>query len=279
MLILERTDARERKGSTLIQKFHVLDASGINQAGNEVFEEPTPTEAMAEWEYGFAVTIDVKELATTEGSEGNVFEVTKTFTPRTPRDVDEDEENHGITWKLSMSMTTVKMQTGLDTIAASGSHEFEGNPIGVIMKDGKPETEGIDVYTPILRLEADVTCTTQQWRTIERRIENAIAEGVVNSNVFRGYQPGEVLLFDFSCTDVQDQEGKPMKQLHYTFDIQKTRNFTAGSFNIPNAEGWRVKWAYFGEDTDTNGKATPKCKGAYAVKVFNTMNFNQLLPN
>ena len=248
MHVSERTDARDRKGNALTQKFHVLDANGINQARLAVLEQPTPGDAMATWLYGFSISVDAKEIAATEGSaDGNIFEVTKTFTPRPPRDEEDNED--GIAWEFSMSMTSVKQTVALDAIAAPGSRLFwddtlgsatgKGSPIGVTIKDGKYEIEGIDIDVPVLHLKASVICTLAEWRAIKTRVEEACSEGVVNDSEFKGYAAGEVRLTSFNHADAgkNEQEVK-LVQLTYGFDIQKNREFKAEGYTIPNAPGW-----------------------------------------
>lgn len=258
------TDSQE-----CVLKYIVHGASSAKEAETEVGAYPIPSEVGFTGRVSLATEPIYFDSANIDNS---IFEVTKSVSKT-------DDEDY----RLSMSTTSVNQTIALRGIAAPGSYKFwdnadgAGSPINVKLEKGKMEVQGADILIPVMILDMSYVCSKTEWKALEPIISRKA--GMINSDNFKGYQPGELLFSGFQVQKLNAEE----YQLSYTFSISPNEDLQAGEFILEAPSGWDAKWTYFGEDievTDEDGniRKEPNILGLYSQGVYLRTQFQSLIP-
>jgi hypothetical protein len=98
--------------------------------------------------------------------------------------------------------------------------------------------------------------------------------GMVNSDVFRGYQPGELLFLGATG----QKRGDAKWEVTFKFAASPNcTNITVGDITGISKKGWEYMWVQYGDDVDTTAKVRIKKPVAvYVEKVYDSGAFSSL---
>ncbi|MEQ8785137.1 MAG: hypothetical protein RIC55_02525 [Pirellulaceae bacterium] len=132
--------------------------------------------------------------------------------------------------------------------------------------------EGVDVIIPTLRFSEThyLSAITFAYLNLLYRLT-----GTVNSDVFRGFSPGEVL---FAGAQGSQKQGGPA-EITYNFDCSpNVTNLVLGDMTVPFKAGWDYLWVKWEEFYDATAKALVKRpRYFYVEEVYPREAFAQLV--
>ena len=138
---------------------------------------------------------------------------------------------------------------------------------GAIGYDGE-NVAGVDVAQPTLNLTEthyfpEGVVTTGFIANLARKT------GMFNNDVFRGFEPGEVLFLGASGSKRDDDEN-PLWEITYHFAVSQNRyNFRVGDITVGAKWGWEYLWVRYADEVDDAKKQiVKKPVAAYVEKVY-----------
>lgn len=187
------------------------------------------------------------------------------------------------TWKFSFNTSggRHKIVKSKQTISR---HWYTGNDPAPDLKsaigyDGS-KVNGVEVYVPngaftITAYYEPTLVTPQLMREFGRKTPRT------NSDVWLGFQPGEVIYYGTEgqgdIPTVAGQRVSPIALRHY-FDASENRTnidplFTNGTPQASiNAKGWEYLW-YRHREVETTGVVLPEARWAYVERLYDDMHF------
>ncbi|MEM6506037.1 MAG: hypothetical protein AAF711_11375 [Planctomycetota bacterium] len=189
-------------------------------------------------------------------------------------------ETDGVSLSFEVSGQNVHLNTGIR--GAYGSYVKESDPsieaheglIGIV----PPNTvEGVDVQVPQAAFTLSWTIPASQFT---QAYEKSIAQlvGKVNSNAFRGYDPGELLISRLGANQEDVREDVRMSA---TFSVSEnvTDDINLGNNVIiaGGKDGWDYLWVTYTDFVDAQGGLiVPKPLGAAVSRVYHRANYSAL---
>lgn len=146
---------------------------------------------------------------------------------------------------------------------------------GAIGYDGE-NVAGVDIAQPNLNL-TETHYFPEDVVTTGFIAHLARKTGCVNSDGFRGFDPGEVLFLGASGSK-RDDEDNPLWEITYRFAVSQNRsNFRVGDITVGAKWGWEYLWVRYGDEVDDAKKQiVKKPVAAYVEKVYDLTNFSGL---
>lgn len=147
---------------------------------------------------------------------------------------------------------------------------------GAIGYDGE-SVNGVDITIPVWNWQETLYFSDSQ---VNQYAYYALT-GSVNSDVFKGYQPGEVLFMGASGQKRGDPWIiNPNNKWEVTFKFAASPNLSGisvGAITGINKKGWEYLWVQYGEDVDSSAKIRIKKPIAvYVEQVYDYAPFSTL---
>ena len=172
-------------------------------------------------------------------------------------------------YRFSFSTTggTLRIRQSKESIARFPVGAAEQN--GVI---GGINGEGVEIVIPALKM-------SYTFRHPAGVVNEALAvnlarkTGRTNSDVWHGFQPGEVLFMG------ADGSGGTSQESEVRYDVVASENITGqtvGTITGVAKKGWEISWIKY-EDDDADGVAAQKPLAVYVERVYDTMSFASVL--
>jgi hypothetical protein len=138
---------------------------------------------------------------------------------------------------------------------------------GAIGYDGE-NVNGVDITIPVWNW------TETHYLPVINSAAYYSLTGKVNADVFRGFQPGEVLFLGASGT----QRGDGLWEITFKFAASPNRdNIAVGSITGIAKKGWEYLWVQYGDDVDDTVKTRIKKPIAvYVERVYDEGNLASL---
>ena len=201
-----------------------------------------------------------------------LFYVTVPYGPR---------KNETGSWRFSFDTTggSIHITNSKQHIARfpNTATDFKG-AINVKESGGKLEVEGADIVIPALK---HIYHVKHPMAVITEAYSRYLASitGMVNSDVWHGFQPGEALFLGATGSDGTDVEGEVQYQIAAQ---QNASGLTIGDIAGIAKKGHELAWISYKDYEDTTsdpGKTLPgkKPKAVYVERVYDTTAFGAAL--
>jgi len=166
----------------------------------------------------------------------------------------------GGTQHITQSLATVaSARTGGGTVP---------NLNGAIGYDGE-NVNGVDITVPVYNWQETHYLSNAQ---LNEPAYYALT-GSVNSDVFRGFQPGEVLFL--GVTGQKRLGPNPLWELTFKFSYSGNRFVSVPGVGDLNKKGWEYLWVQYGDTVTANTKVKQPV-AAYVEKVYDDAPFSTL---
>ena len=144
---------------------------------------------------------------------------------------------------------------------------------GAIGYDGE-NVNGVDIVQPVMNF-AETHYFTQGKVTTTFKRKVAELTGKVNSDAFRGYDPGEVLFLGASGT-LRGDKSTSLWEINYRFAVSPNRKqFNVGAISVSSKKGWDYMWVRYTDKPD-NGKVLKKPSSVYVEQVYESGSLSSL---
>lgn len=159
------------------------------------------------------------------------------------------------------------------TYAAAGLVASGDQHAGAIGVTGDGDVEGVDIVVPALKL-------TYQFKHPQAQITEAQVRvmagwtGATNADVFRGFQPGELLFLGASGSDGSNSEAEVSYQYVAS---SNTSNLTVGAISGIAKKGHDAFWIEFEDEVD-EGSPVRQPKRVHIERVYDAINFQAAFP-
>lgn len=155
--------------------------------------------------------------------------------------------------------------------------DFKG-AINVKESGGKLEVDGAEIVIPATKITYAMKHPTAVITESQVRYLSEIT-GMVNSDVWHGFQPGEALLLGCSGSDGTDAEAEAQYAIAYS---KNATGLTIGDIASIAKKGHEYAWISYEDYEDTTsdaGKTLPgrKPKAVYVERVYDTIAFGTAL--
>lgn len=137
-----------------------------------------------------------------------------------------------------------------------------------VQNDG--EVEGVDIFAPTSSFSLNFTNNSTFFTSTRRGlIQNLI--GKVNSDIWQGHQPGELLFVGASGRIANN--GESTLKLSFSRRPNVT-GLTIGGITGINKKGWEYLWVSYGREVDgAANRMKVKPQSAYVMQVYETASF------
>lgn len=168
------------------------------------------------------------------------------------------------TWDFDTTGGTVHITQAKEEVARYSTGTAP-NQYGAIAVDGD-EVKGTDIVVPAMKI--NVTCRHPLGvLTLARARYLSSITGMVSSDTFLGFAPGEVLFLGARGSDGSDAEA----QVNYQFAMGNNKTGqTIGSIANVAKKAWEVAWIRY-EDTIASSQPTRIPKHVYIDRVYDTV--------
>lgn len=180
-----------------------------------------------------------------------------------------------VTYRFESSAGTLKIKTGLKHIS---SWDKDGQVVGNAHKgsidiDDEGNVEGADIVWPTMRISYEVRYPSGVVTEPFAKLMSDYT-GHVNSDVFHGYKPGELL---FSGATGSDGTGREASVTYTFIAVSNEVDKTIGSITGISKEGHHVAWVEF-EDSEEDGEsASTTPLYVHIERVYDYLNFTSAL--
>lgn len=178
-----------------------------------------------------------------------------------------------ITYSFETSTESVRIMQSLQTVSVTPTDgiSFQG---GINIREDK-SFEGVDIPVPVSSFSYDFKLTSGTWNaTYIANVEQAV--GKVNSDLWHGRNPGEVMLVGVAGSESTD--GQPT--LSFRFKFQQNTTVNVPGIGSVSKDGHDYLWVYrekVAENTNDDFKVLPKAKAAYVERLFQRVSFTSKL--
>jgi hypothetical protein len=206
-----------------------------------------------------------RSLEITERLNENTWKITAHFDLPTPQDEETPEptisfDSTGGTQHLTQSLQTVGRYGPSASAQLGGAIGYDGENVA-----------GVDITVPVWNWQETHYLSEAQ---LNGPVYYALT-GMVNSDEFGGYQPGEVLFMGASGQK-RGRDGKWEVTFKFAASPNQS-NLTIGNITGIGKKGWEYLWVQYGEDVDDTAKVKIKKPVAvYVEKVYDEGPFGSL---
>lgn len=194
--------------------------------------------------------------------------VTVPYAPRT-------KEVGAATFSFDTTGGTINLKCAKSHVATYESSgvvagDHHKGSIGV-KKDG--EIEGVDIVSPVLKLNFSFKHPSGQVTITQARILAGLT-GSVNGDVWKGFQPGELLYLGSTGSDGTDAEA----EVTYQFAASQNRsNLSFGDINNIAKKGFEAYWVEF-KSAVAGGAAARQPWRVHIEQVYDPVAFQTVFP-